>query len=668
MVAIIEHQIFSSSTRNAVVILKDEISHSRKKLATRNDTRYEHFIVLLPNHLQTNYLADRRNQNQTVHIDSRRRVSDPRVSENHNLGTTQVDQHIMRFESESSTSNEKSTKVHLSELQESVNLLNIPTTVYVLLICHYCKHCGARKFYRESKASQVAAVWVEDDENTNTRVRDIIIYGHSSDFRRVYYYYGCYDSLHYPLIFPLGEFGWHEGIQRCKNINVQPRNLVDYVAVPNTINYEIEIIEKRLQCLMEQRNDLKFLVANIVRTSYKLGILYVVDMYVKIETVRLYYFRKNQKQIRAELYQGIVDSVQNGKTRGCKIGKKFVLPQSFTYGPRDMLRRYLDAMAIVQRFEKSDIFLIITCNPNWPEIKQELKYNDKVQNRSDLIARIFRAKLEELKNDLCKEKILGPIVAHIYMVEFQKRGLPHVHFLLIFNCAHKIVCAEQVDKIVSYEILDENKYSHLHSVIVRHNMHGRCGNLNPKNVCMLKTTGCKNKYPRDYCNTIIFGDNLYPLYKRCNNSILIKVRGHKLDSRWVVPYNPYLSAKFDRHINVEICSSIKVVKYFYVENFFLSTYQKFIQLFILYNFTLKIINKNEFARTLLYKDFSAHFVWNGYKKIWTPRKQQLVIGRIVTANPSEGERYFLRILLNHIKGPTSFDDLKTLNRVTYATY
>lgn len=96
---------------------------------------------------------------------------------------------------------------------------------------------------------------------------------------------------------------------------------------------------------------------------------YVVDMYVKIETTRLYYFRNNQKQIRAELYQCIVDSIQNGEIRRSEVGRKFVLSRSFTCGPHDMLRRYMDGMTLVQRYEKSDIFFTITCNPNWPEIK-----------------------------------------------------------------------------------------------------------------------------------------------------------------------------------------------------------------------------------------------------------------------------------------------------------
>lgn len=48
-------------------------------------------------------------------------------------------------------------------------------------------------------------------------------------------------------------------------------------------------------------------------------------------------------------------------------------------------RRYLDAMALVQRFGKPDIFLSLTCNSRWPEILQELNPGEEEHNRPDLV-------------------------------------------------------------------------------------------------------------------------------------------------------------------------------------------------------------------------------------------------------------------------------------------
>ncbi|KAL2527399.1 Helitron helicase-like domain containing protein [Abeliophyllum distichum] len=80
---------------------------------------------------------------------------------------------------------------------------------------------------------------------------------------------------------------------------------------------------------------------------------YIVDMYVKIETSRLDYFRMNQTQLRAELYQEIVDSIEIGESRGSKVGRRVVLPSSFIGRPRDMKKRYMDAMSLVQKSQKN---------------------------------------------------------------------------------------------------------------------------------------------------------------------------------------------------------------------------------------------------------------------------------------------------------------------------
>ena len=38
------------------------------------------------------------------------------------------------------------------------------------------------------------------------------------------------------------------------------------------------------------------------------------------------------------------------------------------------------------------------------------------------------------------------------------------------------------------------------------------------------------------------------------------------------------------------------------------------------------------------------------------------------AHPSSGERFYLRMLLNIVKGPRNFKELRTINDVTYPTY
>ena len=99
---------------------------------------------------------------------------------------------------------------------------------------------------------------------------------------------------------------------------------------------------------------------------------FAVDTYVKIESSRLDDIRNNQDSLRANLYQGLVDTLNAGEGRADVVGRRTILSTTFIGGPRDMRRRYMDAMALVCKYGKPDIFLTMTCNPNWDEIKNEL--------------------------------------------------------------------------------------------------------------------------------------------------------------------------------------------------------------------------------------------------------------------------------------------------------
>ena len=75
------------------------------------------------------------------------------------------------------------------------------------------------------------------------------------------------------------------------------------------------------------------------------------------------------------------------------------------------------------------------------------------------------------------------------------------------------------------------------------------------------------------------------------------------------------------------------------------------------------------ARQLTYQEFLQKLVWDRNKKRWAVRKQdRFSIGRMHSASPTSGERFYLRTLLTIVKGSTSFEDLRTIAGVIYPTF
>nr|XP_009612436.1 uncharacterized protein LOC104105752 [Nicotiana tomentosiformis] len=200
----------------------------------------------------------------------------------------------------------------------------------------------------------------------------------------------------------------------------------------------------------------------------------------------------------------------------------------------------MDAIALVQHFGKPDIIFTMTYNPSWPEIKEHLLATDETQNRPDLVSQVFRAKEEEMKTYILKRNIFGKIAAFMYIVEFQKRGLSHAHFLIMLTDDYKLLTPEAYDKFFSDELPDPDANSYLPKLVIKYMMHGPCGYLNPTNSCMNKKRECKFKYPKSFADNTRKGKDSYPVYRRRNTSKSVKVREQFLDNSYIVPYNPYL--------------------------------------------------------------------------------------------------------------------------------
>nr|XP_027102440.1 uncharacterized protein LOC113723649 [Coffea arabica] len=393
---------------------------------------------------------------------------------------------------------------------------------------------------------------------------------------------------------------------------------------------------------------------------------YVVDMYVKLESQRLDYLRTQQEEFRKEFLQGIVDSIGTGEVRAANVGQRVFLPASFIGGPRNMRRKYIDAMTLVQKFGKPDIFLTMTCNPNWPEIKEHLLPTEEAQNRPDLVVRVFRAKLEELKNELLKKNIFREVATYTYVIEFQKRGLPDIHFLLILKPQHKMFIPDEYDKIVSAEIPDKTKYPHLYRMVKKHMMHGPCGVLNPSNAV---------KYIYKY---ICKGHDRISFHINSDNPTnqIDEIQQYQA-ARWVSP--PEAVWRLFRFSIDEIKPAIIHLQ-LHLPNFQPIHFKKHENLNnIVKNPRNRKTTLTEFfymnrmdsvAQELncTYAQFPDHFVWLADEKRWKIRDKGDSIDRINIAHPSEGERYYLRLLLSKVRAPKSFEDLMTHNGVQVTTF
>jgi len=169
-------------------------------------------------------------------------------------------------------------------------------------------------------------------------------------------------------------------------------------------------------------------------------------------------------------------------------------------------------------------------------------------------------------DDIRKGKIFGDVSGFVYTIEFQKRGLPHAHLLLILHQSCKIKEPEDVDRIVCAEIPSPLTHPNLYEAVASHMMHGPCGGDFPNSPCM-ENSVCTKNFPKDLNPSTKIVHGVFPQYRRRDTKEFVVKRNTALDNLSVVPYNKYLLMKYNCHINVEVCASISCIKYIYKYTF-----------------------------------------------------------------------------------------------------
>ena len=101
-------------------------------------------------------------------------------------------------------------------------------------------------------------------------------------------------------------------------------------------------------------------------------------------------------------------------------------------------------------------------------------------------------------------------------------------------------------------------------------IHGPCGDPTHKKPCEKASQSvngkCRFHYPKKLQETTLDSNDSFPDYRRRKEREHIRGIGDSaqiIDNTWISPYSPYLTLKYNCHINVEICSSISAVKYLY---------------------------------------------------------------------------------------------------------
>ena len=217
------------------------------------------------------------------------------------------------------------------------------------------------------------------------------------------------------------------------------------------------------------------------------------------EAQKLYAASNSIRKLTSTTAGAAAAALGSGSVDGIK--KKTILARDYQKTMSYRARKFKDSVALFRKHGSPDLFITMTCNPNWAEFNDPHNPCLNAQNPA-YVAAVFNAKVEELIREI-NSGLFGPVAAHVRSVEYQSRGLPHVHILVALKGDHKIVTPAQVDQVISAELPAVNEPAR--GVVVTHNMH----------TCRKQCVSKPCKFPCPVAGeTVIDDDNCIPRFPR----------------------------------------------------------------------------------------------------------------------------------------------------------
>ena len=275
-----------------------------------------------------------------------------------------------------------------------------------------------------------------------------------------------YQPLHFVLLFPNGNSQWGLHLSRSKPDNRKRKRAEPTLTCTDFLRYYVQRRDERPVS---------------IHSFGRLFEEWVVDSFLQAENLNLKFIKCNQSKFRRENYTALLRQVHSVPAHD--IGSPAThLPSTFIRGSRYYRELYQDAMRIPAAYGAIDYFVTFTTNPEWPEITENSSLAGGM-NSPDLYCRVFHLKMKALLYDILHNGVLGVVVAYCWTVEFQQRGLPHMHALFFVRPEDKPHRPEIIDAVVSAQFPDPSDSVYFEAVC-KHMIHGPCGVLNQKHYCM----------------------------------------------------------------------------------------------------------------------------------------------------------------------------------------
>jgi len=594
-----------------------------------------------------------------------------------------------------------------------LNALDIQLRRHNALVSDFC---------RASNGNVPELVWSSDDDIINMQIgaivstpgrqRSIIIQRQAiGKLEFIPDGHSLYHSLAYPLLFPTGNHGWHWGMHRFDH--------------ESSKFLKVSLIDYGRHLLMHRD------VPSHIQRCERLGLEFYCDAWAQQEARSASFHALPDQQARYRVGKkcAVEDQLSSaGNINDVSI--PMILPSSFVGSSKWYHMLYLDAMALPQRLHAPDLFITFTCNPHWPEISSAIPANSHWRFHPDIVARVFYLKFKSMMSDIVQDEIFGAVAGYVWRIEWQARGLPHVHLLIIL--VNPLQSVSQIDAIISAEIPDPDAFPVLHGLVQDFHIHTPC-DRNIDAGCRQQNAqhSCKRYFPKDMSPVTIIRSNKFPMYRR-RGQFTCSVGGRVISDDWVVSFSPFLLLRYGAHCNVEVAASLKSFKYVYkyvlkspdhaaisineidahlsgrllscseaVWRFLgLPLHKEFPAVTRLHlhlpnehsvifdpteadddvanailNSTSSLLEwfalniRDAYARSLLYEHIPEHYSWNKAKKCWSARIQGTpAIGRILAVSNKNVELFSLRRLLRVVKGATGWVDLYTVDGHCYPTF